>query len=283
MTITKARSLGNGWIPEWRSIVSHNFKLLSEVIEWNSLQGIRLFRISSDLVPFADHAVFGRPWRRSRPHPHGWWNELVRPIRELVAETLKSGSRYSMHPAQFVSLGSPSAATRRSSSANLEFHGALMDDLGLPRSYAAPINIHVSNGTRGPLVSPLVRQSIASLSESVRTRLVFENEQSGYWTPSRLAREFPRVPVTLDYHHLLLNPDPEWSLEEIEGYITQQWNPHRPISHWSEGRNHPLDHSHSEYVQTIPATEFDIELEAKAKDLAVLSIQRRLARPAPSS
>lgn len=257
-------------------------KLLGRIVEWNVSSGIMMFRISSDLVPFADHPELGRLFRRLRRASGGWWSSVVEPCRKAIFSALSTGARFSMHPAQFVSIGSQRAATRRSSLANLEYHAALLDDLALPRSLECPINIHVGNGTRPEETIPVVRASLSRLSPSVLSRLVFENEQHGHWTPSALMSAFPEIPVTLDYHHLLLNPDPKMSVTEIERRISASWSPHRPVCHWSEGRSHRLDPAHSEFVESLPETPFDMEIEAKGKDLAVLRLMDGIAaKPSP--
>lgn len=277
MTLSWARSRPDEWLKRWKEVVSHNFSLLTRIIEWNAEAGIRLFRISSDLVPFADHPEYGLPWRRARRFRTGWWHRSILPASTALTGAMSRGSRFTMHPPQFVSLGSPNPKVRRSSVSNLEYHAALMDDLGLPRSLESPINIHVGNGTRPGPTAPLVRASLNRLSQSVRSRLVFENEQSGYWTPSSLMRAFPEVPVTLDYHHLLLNPDPVMTVESIEEHLIAQWGSFRPVCHWSEGRTQRLDPAHSEYVGPPPPCPFDIEVEAKGKDLAVLRLMQAVA------
>lgn len=278
MTLSWARANAKEWLPLWKSVVSHNMALLSRIIEWNESKGIKIFRISSDLVPFADHPQFGRPWRRLRLAEYGWWSRTINPARTSISAALARGSRFTMHPAQFVSLGASRARVRRSSVSNLKYHAALMDDLVLPRSLESPINIHVGNGRRASEATPWVKMSLSSLSPGVLLRLVFENEQSGHWTPSALMESFPGVPVTLDYHHLLLNPDPVLTLGEIESRIQARWGPIRPVCHWSEGRTHQMDPAHSEYVKTIPRTCFDLEIEAKGKDLAVLEALRTASR-----
>jgi UV DNA damage endonuclease len=40
---------------KWNDIIKHNFSLFYKIISWNIENKIYLYRISSDLVPFADH------------------------------------------------------------------------------------------------------------------------------------------------------------------------------------------------------------------------------------
>jgi UV DNA damage repair endonuclease len=162
---------------------------------------------------------------------------------------------------------------RRKSLLNLEYHAELLDYLGLPANANCPINIHISNGTKGETVVNNVNQSLSMMSRTLRDRIVFENEQNGYWTPGNIKKHF-KVPITLDYHHLLINPDSEHTLDEIIKFVRDSWPNIDPVQHWSEGRAHAKDPAHSDYVSTIPDVPFDIEVEAKAKELSIMPYLR---------
>lgn len=43
-------------------ITYHNIKILDKIVDYNIANGIRLFRISSDLIPFGSHAVNTLRW-----------------------------------------------------------------------------------------------------------------------------------------------------------------------------------------------------------------------------
>jgi UV DNA damage endonuclease len=282
MQLTWAQKNPKLWLVKWKEVVIHNLTLLEEIVSWNQERGVRLYRISSDLIPFADHPVFGQPWRAAMSSRAPWLQKVLRPVVQRISASMEDGARYSMHPGQFVSISSSSQTVRQSSICNLEYHAALMDSLGLPRSVFCPINIHIGNGSKGASSVEYTTSSLRNLSPGVMSRLVFENEQHGYWTPSSIFDHFPAVPVTLDYHHLLINPDPKLPLREIEKIIAASWDPSPPICHWSEGRSSRLDAAHSDYIRSLPDTPFDIEVEAKAKDLAILPfISRELPPPPP--
>lgn len=254
---------------KWEGIVKHNFNLLEKIIRWNMGNNIFLYRISSDLIPFADHDDFGSLWRNSLAN--GWASDASEGVRLALKTYLSMGGRITIHPGQFVSLGSLNPETRRKSMANLEYHGQLLTLLGLPENYNCPINIHVSNGTRPNEIIDNVKESITYMSESVTRRLVFENEQNGHWTPINLRNSFPNIPITFDYHHYSLNPDPEVSMNEAVEFTSKTWPNMDPVQHYSEGRSSPKDPAHSDFIETLPASDYDIEVEAKMKDLSIMS------------
>jgi UV DNA damage endonuclease len=252
---------------KWNDIIKHNFSLLYKIIEWNIHNKVYLYRISSDLVPFADHDQWGWMWDE--------WREaidnqgLIVPIRELIQRYTGLGGRLTIHPGQFVSIGSAKESVRNNSIKNLEYHGQLLDLLGLPQNHNCPINIHVSNGSKNcEEIANNIKNSVRLLSRSVNSRLVFENEQYGCWHPKNLRKLFPEIPITFDYHHFRLN-DGGITLDEAIRITSESWPNNDPVQHYSEGRANPDDPAHSDYIRILPQSEFDIEVEAKAKDLAI--------------
>lgn len=252
---------------KWNAVVKHNLELLYKIIEWNINNKIYLYRLSSDLVPFADHDDWGwmwQEWKDSIDH-YG----LLGPVREIIKRYISLGGRMSIHPGQFVSIGSTKEEVRNNSIKNLEYHGQLLDLLGLPQNYNCPINIHASNGSKDcNEIANNIKKSVVQLSQSVISRLVFENEQHGCWNPTNLRKLFPQIPITFDYHHFRLN-DGGITLGEAIRITSESWPNNDPIQHYSEGRKDPDDPAHSDYIRILPDSQYDIEVEAKAKDLAI--------------
>ncbi len=252
---------------KWKDIIKHNFSLLYKIIEWNIHNKVYLYRISSDLVPFADHDKWGWMWDEWRGTIDN--QGLIIPIRELIQRYTGLGGRLTIHPGQFVSIGSVKEEVRNNSIKNLEYHGQLLDLLGLPQNYNCPINIHASNGSKDcNEIANNIKNSIRLLSKSVNSRLVFENEQYGCWHPQNLRKLFPEIPITFDYHHFRLN-DGGITLDEAIRITSESWPNNDPVQHYSEGRANPDDPAHSDYIRILPQSKFDIEVEAKAKDLAI--------------
>jgi UV DNA damage repair endonuclease len=152
-----------------------------------------------------------------------------------------------------------------------------MSNLDIPENFQYPINIHLSNGKRSQEAINAALLNIDKLSIKVRARLVFENEDKSYWTWQKIHRAFPNTPVTLDYHHRLINNEgePEWKAHEA---CVGSWTRYgvKPLFHYSEGRDHSLDRSHSDYIKELPRySDMDLEIEAKQKNLAILDIRQK--------
>ena len=268
MTLAWAnRNVKEDVLNKWNDIVKHNFSLLYTIISWNIENKVYLYSISSDLIPFADHDDWGWMWNYWRGNIDNYG--LLGPVREIIKRYISLGGRFTIHPGQFVSIGSAKETVRNNSIKNLEYHGQLLDLMGLPQDYSCPINIHVSNGTKDCNVTAnYIKNSIQLLSNSVMSRLVFENEQHGCWHPQNLRKLFPEIPITFDYHHFRLN-DGGIDVGEAVRITSESWPNNDPVQHYSEGRDNPDDPAHSDYIRILPDSKYDIEIEAKAKDLAI--------------
>lgn len=191
--------------------------------------------------------------------------------KEKVAQYLLLGGRLTVHPSQYVSISSPKDNVRQNSINNLEYHGLLFDRLGLPRTHFALINIHVSNGKLGSLVVNTVRDSIARLSNSVVSRLTFENEDKSFWTAKNLSTYFHK-PIVFDTLHYSCNSG-DISFDSAFECAKQSWESFAPkvrqLCHHSEGITGPTDRRHTDFVKEIPDLGCDIEVEAKMKNLAI--------------
>lgn len=246
------------------NLYQHNLNELSRVLKWNINNNIRLYRISSDIIPFADHNDYSYLWIQLCSKNHL--------VQDTVKEYLNWGGRLCIHPSQYVSLGSPNTSTRENSIRNLIYHGELLDFLGCPQDRNCPINIHLSNGKNIDMAVPNIRESLSKLPKNVLDRLVFENEDGGDWRWQNIAKYFPEYPITLDFHHWKINNEGE-KIEDVSKICVDSWGKIDPIFHHSEGKRHPLDRSHSDYIENLPDC-YDgyLELEAKKKDLAVLKL-----------
>jgi UV DNA damage endonuclease len=163
----------------------------------------------------------------------------------------------------------------------LNHHGWLMDMLGAHRDYRCPINIHVNNTKGEPQeIADRFMLNLRECDQSVRSRLVVENEDKGIWTPKLLAKHFI-IPITYDNLHHKCLPD---GLTETQAFTLCYKTWHRtgyfkPLFHYSE--SHPdksNPRSHADMPTELPkdgghsfAVDYDIEL--KSKDDAITAIE----------
>jgi len=275
VTLTKTKTLSKTEAREklFKTWIN-NLHEYCEILQYNMDAGIKLYRISSDLFPLADHEEFEYLWNEFS-FVKNYWNNA----RYFTNEFLENGGRLCAHPGQFVSLGSPSKKVRNNSIKNLELHATVFDRLDLPFDHNAPLNIHLSNGKDNIKNLDFFEESLSDLSDSVRNRLVFENEDKAFWTWQNIRKYFPTFPVTLDFHHRNLNNQEESELEAFD-VCAESWGNIRPMMHISDGREGPDDRSHHDWVHELPKMVLepngvDLEIEAKKKDLAVLFLKSK--------
>lgn len=257
---------------EQRNILSglyrHNQERLGDGFAFCKEQGIGLFRMSSDLFPFSDTPAGEEVLR-------GFEGEL----KKLGEQA--EGLRLVMHPDQYVVLSSDTEQVVENARRVLIMHGLIMDLLGQPRSPFAAIIIHGGKGARGPA---LVKQ-LGLLPESVRSRIVLENDERAYSAAEILAIcKEAGVPMVFDAHHHVIHEglgsyeDP--SVAKFLRAAARTWpKPAWQLTHISNGREAFGDMRHSDHISVMPSCYRQapwIEVEAKAKEEAIFQLRGQL-------
>ena len=212
-------TLRAGGLVALQEIVDHNLLLLAEILEWNRAQGIAMFRISSDLVPFGSHEAVDLAQVR-------FDTELLSRIADATA-----GVRLSMHPGQFTVLSTADQDVLQRSVAELRYHDALLTRLGL----SGDLVLHGGGvyGDRPAAAERLVRQ-IRALPEPVRERICLEGDERA-WSVEQLLPicEEAGVPLIVDTLHHAING--ETSLDQLPWLrIRDTWGDRKPKIHYSE-------------------------------------------------
>lgn len=243
-----------------------NVLALKKVLEWNVAQGISVFRITSDLFPWASEYKLNE-----MPN----FNE----IRNTLEEAGKLPIRVSNHPGPFNKMAG-TGNTLKNTITDLEIHSELFDLMGLIPSHWNKINIHVG-GVYGNKEEALTRfaQNFKLLSENLQKRITVENDdKKGLYTVSdlKILYEVSGIPIVFDYFHHKLHPGLQ---TEAEAFITayETWDV-KPMFHYSSSRRENEDptarrEAHADYVYEQIATygkEVDIVLEAKMKEKALM-------------
>jgi UV DNA damage endonuclease len=246
-----------------RDLYAANLARLNGALDFCAGRGLRLYRMTSALFPFADDAA-------------GWdvLEEFSAELSRTGARAAELGIRLVLHPDQFVVLSSDSEQTIANSIKILESHARVMDLLGQPRSPWALIEIHGGKGGR----SERLIEQIGLLPEAVRTRIAFENDEYIYSAAEIL--EICRragVPMVFDAHHHVVHEGLESydhpSVAEMVEAARETWpNPAWQLVHISNGRTSFCDRHHSDLIEQMPAAYRSvpwIEVEAKHKELAI--------------
>lgn len=250
-----------------------NLQDIYSILKWNLENGIFVYRMSSDIFPWMSEYQF-----EDLPN----FSQLS-PILKKIGDFAKSNSiRLSFHPGQFDVLASPNPEVVRKTIYDLDQHSRIMDLMELPQSHCAPINIHVG-GTYGDKDSALARfcDNFLKLADSTKSRLVVENDdkasQFGVLDLFHGIYEKVGCPITFDHFHHRFCTN---GLTQKDAAIlaASTWGEVTPLQHYSSSKmlyedSSVINRSHADYVyEPIPSYGLiaDVEIEAKAKDLALL-------------
>ncbi|KAI1494085.1 UV-damage endonuclease [Biscogniauxia mediterranea] len=264
-----------------------NARDIVKMIRWNDKYGIKFMRLSSEMFPFASHGE------------HGY--KLAPFAAEVLAEAGRVagelGHRLTTHPGQFTQLGSPRPEVVSSSVRDLEYHDELLTLLRLPeqQNKDAVMILHMGGmfGDKGATLDRF-RKNYAKLSDSIKARLVLENDDVS-WTVHDLLPicEELNIPFVLDFHHHNIMFDSNKVREgtkditELFPRIRATWT-RKGITqkmHYSEPCSEAVTRrqrrKHRPRVMTLPPCPNDIDLmiEAKDKEQAVFDLMRTFRLP----
>lgn len=256
---------------------------LQKILQWNLEQGIMIFRMSSSLFPWMSEYEF-----EDLPNFESIKDELAK-AGKFVLDT---GMRVGFHPGQFNVLPSPREHVVLNSIKDLSQHARILDLMNLPSTKEYSLNIHVGGSFQSKdqteeeakrITLERFCKNYQRLPEFVKRRLVIENDDKStqYGVKDLYDGLYKTlgIPITFDFfHHTFCTND--MTIEEAATMAASTWPEGiRPLAHYSSSRkiNEDLEtkspRSHADYIyEKIPdiGSIFDIEVEAKAKDLAIL-------------
>ena len=258
-------------------LAKQNCADLARIVQWNEENGIKVFRISSEIFPWASEYEFDQ-----LPD--------IADIRKTLSDTgdyAKSlNQRLSFHPGPFNCLGSKNEIVVKKTMKELSFHSEIMDMLNQPRSQQAKINIHVGGayGNREEAAESWCR-NFEKLPDSVRSRITIENDdkQSMFSTKMLFDWVFKKVqvPIVFDAHHFECGPQDTDYTEAIETALETWPAGVRPLCHFSNSRD-PGGAAHSDYYHkpfNSCGHDVDVALECKAKELGLKKYLADFAKP----
>jgi len=266
-----------------------NAKDLIKILEWNRLNGINFFRLSSALVPWGDniditqlkdYKEFKFELKKAGDYAK-FWNMRINSHPGDYAKFWNM--RINSHPGPFNVLPSPNESVVQKTFADLELHGKIFDLMGLSKTPYNNINIHC-NGVYGDKQSAMDRliTNFKRLSPSVRKRLTLENDdKASMYSVKDLMyiHKHTGIPIVFDYHHHQFCTGGLSEEEALKLAATTWPKGIKQEVHYSESKalheNNPKEkpQAHSIYINALPNTyglDLDVMVEAKGKELAIL-------------
>jgi len=259
------------------SISIHNARTLLNALDYCAVNNIGSFRIMSQILPLKTHPAIGYDIEQLPE------DDKIKSLFAKAGEYAKLHNiRLTFHPDQFIVLNSPRKEVVASAIKELDYQTEVAEWVG-----ADVINIHVG-GAYGDKREALkrLRKNLNLLPARVREMITMENDDK-LFTPSDILplciKE--KIPFVYDLHHHRCNPD-ELSAEEATDQALYTWN-REPLFHISspiEGWNGPKPYRHHDYINIDDFPEYwenldiTVEVEAKAKELAINKLQNELAK-----
>lgn len=254
-------------------LIEHNLKAVDKMLDYNIRNGIRMYRISSDIIPFGSDA---------ETNQLDWVRLFSEQFEKLSEKIHAYDIRVSMHPGQYTVLNSPDSGVVERAIADLDYHAAFLDALEVDESHK--IILHVG-GIYGDKEAAKDRfaANYEKLSPAVKKGLIIENDDRLYTIEDVL--EVSRqtcAPVVYDNLHNACNPsdpgvnDGEWIRRAQETWSEEEG----PMKiHYSQQRENARLGAHTSTIYIQPFMDFyeevaplgvDIMLEVKDKNLSAV-------------
>ncbi len=275
---------------------------LDGILDYLEKHDIRMYRMSSDLAPYATHP--------DMPQFHGMVQESASELRAIGEKARRLGIRLSFHPSQFIVLNSPDPELVRKSTWDLVSQAEMLDLMELGEEAVLVVHAGGSYGDKEAALGRWV-ETFRGLPEPVRRRLVLENDDIRFSAADVLrAHEQTGVRLIFDHQHFLcLNPEGLDMRPTVERFVASWGGRGRPKLHFSSPRTEmrtvkrkgrdgksrdavlaPVWTGHADFchpfefigfMRAMAGLTFDVMLEAKAKDLALIRLRLDMARFAP--
>jgi UV DNA damage endonuclease len=265
---------------------------------------IRMYRLSSDLAPYLTHPGL--------PQFHHQIDECAAELALVGQMAREAGLRLSFHPSQYVVLNAAEEAIAAKSAAQITALAQMLEAMGLGAE--AVVVIHtggVYGDKKGAMERFVIRYE--ELPAVARQRLVLENDDTSYSVGDiHHIHQQTGLRLVFDYLHFLNHNPESLSLAEALALALDTWPADvTPKVHFSSpctamrtvertdpdtGRRRmvlrpPRPTQHADFIdpfafiaflrQTQGLRDFDVMLEAKAKDLTLLRLRDDLGRFAP--
>ena len=307
-TITADSGMPSNDARRWQTgpHVRQSIAYVREIFHYLHKTDIHMYRMSSDFAPYLTHP--------DMPQFHGQLEEAQEELAELGALARRYDIRLSLHPSQYILLNAQDEEVARKSILDLNAQARILDAMGCGPEAVVVTHVGGVYGDRDSGIARFISR-YKDLPDATKRRLVVENDDVSYPITDALhIHEKTGCPVVFDnLHHFCLNPAGmpmraalQAALQTWPANVTPKIHYSSPSTDFEEnivkekgesGRDRsvtklhaPRLKAHADFISPMEFTlfwenvcadavrPFDIMLEAKAKDVALLRLRRELAR-----
>jgi UV DNA damage endonuclease len=219
-------------------LMVHNIESCRLLVEYvGGLEhGLRMVRLSSDILPAYTEPTYSYFWRRADVQDY-----CAKQFNRVGELARRMDVRLSFHPGQFTVLASDSDDIVNRSIEEFEYHADMARWMSFGKTFQDfKINVHIA-GRRGPAG---IKDVIPRLSPEARNCLTIENDEITWGLDSSLEL-VDDCALVLDIHHHYIKTGEyiETSDDRIKR-IVDSWRGVRPVIHYSLSREEYLvDHA----------------------------------------
>ncbi len=262
------------------SLVRENLNNTRRILIHANAYDIKIYRLTSKLIPLATH-----PEVMQWDYAADFHDEFLS-IGDFIK---KNEMRISAHPDHFTILNSPKKEVLVSSINDLEYHGRIMDAMGLS-SQMGKLVLHIGGiyDSKPKAIDRFI-ESFMNLPNSIRDRIILENDDKIYTAKDVVEIcKLIKVPMVVDIHHHWCHNNGE-RIEDLLEDIFSTWKGQSlpPKIHVSSPKCEKNIRAHADDVNakffydflcTAKAInqDFDVMIEAKNKDKALLQLMADL-------
>lgn len=272
-TTMKTTRKANATDERLTELIQNNLASMENMIDYNIKHGIKMYRISSDIIPFGSDL---------ETNQLDWVNLFSENLKQLGKKIRDHDIRISMHPGQYTVLNSLDEGVVNRAVVDLEYHTQFLDALEVNDSHKIILHIGGVYGDKDAAKSRFI-EVYKRLSDRVRARLIIENDHSLYTVSDVLEiSEATGAPVVYDNLHNACNPsdptvsDAEWIKKAKETWKSADG---RMKIHYSQQKTGGRLGAHTDTIYIEPFMAFyeevaplnvDIMLEVKDKNLSAV-------------
>lgn len=244
-------------------VASKNISDFPSIIEFCQKRNITMFRLGNSCIPFASHLDFDQTI----------WDELAPLFQKVKKTTLKHNLRLTIHPGQFIQLGSKNPKVVESSLRELEYCTRLLDSFEAGDDGIITLHLGGTNGDKKATMERFC--GVFQGNQWLGKYLALENDEYNFTVSETLeVAKMCGIGMIFDIFHHSINPsDVSWD------DIKCSWKNKRPKLHISSQGEGKIGH-HADFISEVDfATlqdflgddfyEVDIMIEAKKKEDAI--------------
>lgn len=262
------------------TLIQSNLDALENMLNYNISNGIKLFRISSDIIPFGSHPVNTLNWKEKFSYQ----------LADIGQKASSNNIRLSMHPGQYTVLNSPDENVVERAVEDLRYHAEFLDAMGLGKENKIILHIGGIYKDKTAAIKRFVQQ-YQRLEDNILNRLVIENDDKQYNISDVLSIGLSQgIPVVFDNLHHRVNSENKYSEAEWINMCATTWKQSdgRQKLHYSQQDSSKRPGSHSttidvndflQFFESIKDLNIDIMAEVKDKNLSAIKCINAISKP----